>query len=68
MPDRSARPRRTPIEPALDRARRRGNSAAVPAGGMREVQMTAYDPNNIFAKILRGEVPCYKVYEDDHSF
>ena len=27
--------------------------------------MTAYDPNNIFAKILRGEFPCYKVYEDD---
>jgi histidine triad (HIT) family protein len=23
-----------------------------------------YDPNNIFAKILRGEVPCFKVYED----
>ena len=28
--------------------------------------MTAYDPNNIFAKILRGEIPCYKVYENDH--
>src|SRR5436305_6048615 len=28
--------------------------------------MTAYDPSNIFAKILRGEFPCYKVYEDDH--
>jgi histidine triad (HIT) family protein len=28
--------------------------------------MTAYDPNNIFAKILRGQFPCYKVYEDDH--
>jgi len=28
--------------------------------------MTAYDPNNIFAKILRGEFPCCKVYEDDH--
>ncbi len=28
--------------------------------------MTAYDPNNIFAKILRGEIPCSKVYEDDH--
>jgi histidine triad (HIT) family protein len=28
--------------------------------------MTAYDANNIFAKILRGELPCYKVYEDDH--
>lgn len=30
--------------------------------------MTAYDPNNIFAKILRGEFPCYKVYEDEHVF
>jgi len=30
--------------------------------------MTAYDTNNIFAKILRGEFPCYKVYEDDHVF
>jgi histidine triad (HIT) family protein len=28
--------------------------------------MSAYDSNNIFAKILRGEFPCYKVYEDDH--
>jgi histidine triad (HIT) family protein len=26
--------------------------------------MTAYDPANIFAKILRGEIPCHKVYED----
>lgn len=25
---------------------------------------TTYDPNNIFAKILRGEIPCHKVYED----
>jgi histidine triad (HIT) family protein len=24
----------------------------------------AYDPNNVFAKILRGEMPCVKVYED----
>ncbi|MGQ0671399.1 MAG: HIT family protein [Hyphomicrobium sp.] len=24
----------------------------------------SYDPTNIFAKILRGEVPCHKVYED----
>ena len=28
--------------------------------------MTAYDTNNIFAKILRGEFSCYKVYENDH--
>ncbi len=27
--------------------------------------MTAYDPNNVFAKILRGEMPATKVYEDD---
>ncbi|KAA5598995.1 HIT family protein [Blastochloris sulfoviridis] len=30
--------------------------------------MTAYDPNNIFAKILRGEIPCFKVFEDDKTF
>ena len=27
----------------------------------------SYDPNNIFARILRGEIPCRKVYEDDHA-
>ena len=27
--------------------------------------MPSYDPQNIFAKILRGELPCHKVYEDD---
>jgi diadenosine tetraphosphate (Ap4A) HIT family hydrolase len=26
----------------------------------------AYDDSNIFACILRGEIPCDKVYEDDH--
>jgi histidine triad (HIT) family protein len=26
-----------------------------------------YDQNNIFAKILRGEIPCVKVYEDDKT-
>ncbi len=29
--------------------------------------MEAYDPNNIFAKILRGELPCHKVFEDAHT-
>jgi histidine triad (HIT) family protein len=29
--------------------------------------MPSYDPNNIFAKILRGELPSYKVYEDDKT-
>jgi len=27
----------------------------------------AYDRSNIFARILRGEVPCKRVYEDDHA-
>jgi len=30
--------------------------------------MPGYDPNNIFAKILRGELPAHKVYEDDKAF
>jgi histidine triad (HIT) family protein len=32
---------------------------------MEETAM-AYDPGNIFARILRGELPCQKVYEDEH--
>ena len=27
----------------------------------------AYDPSNVFAKILRGEIPCVKVFEDDKT-
>ena len=30
--------------------------------------MASYDPDNVFEKILRGEVPSYKVYEDDRAF
>ena len=29
--------------------------------------MIPYDPNNVFAKILRGEMPCEKIYEDEHT-
>jgi len=28
---------------------------------------SAYDDNNIFAKILRGEIPSHKLYEDEHT-
>ncbi|WP_342162270.1 HIT family protein [Methylobacterium sp. SD21] len=28
---------------------------------------TAYDPNNVFGKILRGEMPVHTVYEDEHT-
>jgi histidine triad (HIT) family protein len=30
--------------------------------------MASYDPSNVFAKILRGELPSHKVYEDDRAF
>ena len=30
--------------------------------------MVAYDNDNIFAKILRGELPAFKIYEDDKTF
>lgn len=30
-------------------------------------QQTAYDDNNIFAKVLSGDIPCHKVYEDDKT-
>lgn len=29
--------------------------------------MAEYDPDNIFAKILRGDIPCDQVYESDHA-
>jgi histidine triad (HIT) family protein len=32
-----------------------------------EVTAVSYDPNNIFAKILRGEVPAVRVFEDEHT-
>lgn len=30
--------------------------------------MASYDNNNIFAKILRGEMPAFKIYEDEKSY
>lgn len=30
--------------------------------------MTVYDDQNIFARILRREIPCFKVYETDRTF
>jgi histidine triad (HIT) family protein len=29
--------------------------------------MSTYDPNNVFAKILRGDIPAARVYEDDRT-
>jgi histidine triad (HIT) family protein len=33
----------------------------------KEDHMMAYDPDNIFAKLLRGEIPCHKLYEDENT-
>lgn len=30
-------------------------------------QPPAYDPDNVFAKIMRGEMPCHEVYRDEHT-
>src|ERR1700710_2548476 len=30
--------------------------------------MIAYDHQNVFAKILRGEIPCYKIYQNSRTF
>ncbi|MFT4120691.1 HIT domain-containing protein [Bradyrhizobium sp.] len=30
--------------------------------------MPAYDDQNVFARILRGEIPCFEVFRDDRSF
>jgi histidine triad (HIT) family protein len=43
---------------------RNNNGSRVAAEDM----MSKYEPNNIFAKILRGELPAHKVYEDDKTF
>lgn len=41
----------------------------LPANGVAyEVPPVAYDPGNIFAKILRGEIPAFRVYEDECTF
>ena len=34
---------------------------------MNQANSATYDDNNIFAKILNGDIPCHKVYEDDHT-
>ena len=34
----------------------------------KESMMASYDDDNIFAKILRKEIPSFKVYEDDKTY
>src|SRR6187431_1862653 len=57
--------------PARSLQRRRRSARIWPSRNRTEAaqenSMPSYDPNNIFAKILRGELPCHKVYEDDKA-
>ena len=39
-----------------------------PVSGGTVKAMMAYDDQNVFAKILRGEIPCFKVHENDRAF
>jgi histidine triad (HIT) family protein len=43
------------------------SSPRLPRSARADITMTAYDPSNIFAKILRGELPCHKIYEDEKT-
>jgi len=39
---------------------------AITVNNKNGVGKMAYDTKNVFAKILRGEIPCQRVYEDEH--
>ena len=51
----------------LAREARAASATATTAMVVRKDAVMAYDDDNVFAKILRGEIPCNKVYEDDHA-
>jgi histidine triad (HIT) family protein len=40
---------------------------ALPLFSSERAPMTSYDDQNLFAKILRGEIPAYKVFENQHT-
>ena len=51
-----------PVQYCLDASGARTTLSAMPIDATQP-----YDDSNIFARILRGELPCKKVYEDEHS-
>src|SRR5690349_24804091 len=53
--------------PNLLRWDRSGRTSCSKRPRRRTNLMPSYDPSNIFAKILRGELPCHRVYEDDKT-
>ena len=51
----------------LEEKRRRSGGRDLRGSGSRGRDRMAYDDENVFAKVLRGEIPCEKVCEDDHA-
>jgi histidine triad (HIT) family protein len=43
-----------------------GKNPAKASNDQESRAMTTYDPNNIFARILRGELPSHRVFENEH--
>ena len=58
--------RREGVSGLEEKRRRGGGRDSRGAGSEGRVRM-AYDDENVFAKVLRGEIPCDRVYEDDHA-
>lgn len=58
--------RREGVSGLEEKRRRGGGRDSRGAGSEGRVRM-AYDDENVFARVLRGEIPCDKVYEDDHA-
>ena len=51
----------------LEEKRRRGGGRDSRSADSEGRARMAYDDENVFAKVLRGEIPCDRVYEDDHA-
>jgi histidine triad (HIT) family protein len=43
-----------------------GKNPATASNDQESSTMTTYAPNNIFSRILRGELPCHRVFENEH--
>ena len=51
----------------LEEKRRRSGGRDLRGSSSKGRSRMAYDDENVFAKVLRGEIPCDKVHEDDHA-
>jgi histidine triad (HIT) family protein len=56
-----------PVDRTRLRNRNDSEKCEKPAGSSGGETMATYDPNNIFAKMLKDEIPCHKIYEDEDT-